>query len=256
LKRTIEAPNTMEPMDCIAYYRVSTQRQGESGLGLGAQKEAVERYVAAQHQRRLIAEFTEIESGRNSKRPEIHKAIAMGQARNARLVIAKLDRLARDVHFVTGLKKSGVAFVACDLPDANTLTINILAAVAQDEAERISTRIREALAVAKKRLAKKGLTLGGLRYLRSKKTGKPTKKLWDLGSVQPLAVAARQRNVAERNAPLIKTVKALRHDGLTLVEIGAELVNLGHKPPRNGQWHAAQVARLLGPKPTKKKRVR
>jgi DNA invertase Pin-like site-specific DNA recombinase len=245
----------MEAMDCVAYYRVSTQRQGESGLGLEAQEDAVKSYIARNHWRRPIGEFTEIESGRNSKRPKIHEAIALCKARNARLVIAKLDRLARDVHFVTGLKKSGVSFVACDLPDANTLTVNILAAVAQDEAERISTRIREALAVAKRRLAKEGRTLGGRRYLLNKKTGKPTKKLWDLGSVQPLAVAARKRNVAEHNAPLITTVKALRHDGKTLVEIGAELEGLGKHPPRGGEWHAAQIARLLGPKPTKKKRA-
>lgn len=237
MKRQAENQNTMGPMDCIAYYRVSTQRQGVSGLGLDAQKAAVKGYLAQDKRRHLAAEFEEVESGKNNKRPEIQKALTMCKARKARLVIAKLDRLARNVLFIAQLMETKVDFAACDLPEANPLTIHIMAAMAQHEAEAISKRTKEALARSKKQL-------GGRRYLLDK-NGKRTNKLWNPGSVAHLAVAARRRNVEERNAPLVTTVKALRHDGLTLVEIGAELKKLGHQPPRGGQWHPASVARLL-----------
>jgi DNA invertase Pin-like site-specific DNA recombinase len=228
----------MEAMECVAYYRVSTQRQGESGLGLDAQRDAVKRYIAGDQRRHPGPEFKEIESGKNSERPKIHEAIAYCKAHRAKLVIAKLDRLARNVLFIAQLMESKVDFAACDLPKANNLTIHIMAAMAEHEAEMISKRTKEALAKSKKKL-------GGRRYLLSKKTGKPTKKLWDLTSVRHLAIEARKRNAAERNAPLIKTAKALRHDGNTLAEIGAELKKLGHKAPRGGEWQPAQVARLL-----------
>ncbi len=109
----------------VAYYRVSTERQGESGLGLQAQREAVSRFVGASS---LLAEFTEIESGkRHTNRPELLNAIELSRRQKATLVIAKLDRLARNVHFISGLMETGVEFVAADTPQANRLTIHILA---------------------------------------------------------------------------------------------------------------------------------
>jgi DNA invertase Pin-like site-specific DNA recombinase len=140
--------------------------------------------------------------------------------------------------FIAQLMESKVDFAACDPPKANNLTIHIMAAMAEHEAKMITERTKAALKVAKEERRTK---LGGRRYLLSKKTGKPTKKLWDLTSVRHLAIEARKRN-----APLIKTAKALRHDGNTLAEIGTELKKLGHLPPGKGQWHPAQIQRLVG----------
>jgi DNA invertase Pin-like site-specific DNA recombinase len=134
----------------VAYYRVSTDHQGASGLGLNAQRQAVARHMATADQ--LLAEFTEIESGRrDTNRPQLHAALAQCRKRGATLLIARLDRLARNVAFIAGLMESGVDFVAVDMPQANRLTIHILAAVAEHEREMISQRTKAALAQAKAR---------------------------------------------------------------------------------------------------------
>jgi len=137
-------------MKYIAYYRVSTQRQGQSQLGLKAQRKAVERYISPD----LIHQsFTEIETGTNKKyRPILNEAIELCKKLDATLVIAKLDRLARNVNFVSSLMDSKVKFKAVDLPEANELTIHIMSAIAQNEAKVISTRIKEALAQSDKKL--------------------------------------------------------------------------------------------------------
>ena len=143
----------------IAYFRVSTQKQSSSGLGLEAQQEAVKRFLAG-GDRELVAEFQEVETGKGAnalaKRPTLRAALDACRKQGAVLVIAKLDRLARNVHFVSGLMESKVKFVACDMPEANELTIHIMAAFAEHEAQRISQRTKEALAVAKSR----GVILG------------------------------------------------------------------------------------------------
>ena len=137
-------------MKYIAYYRVSTKRQGESGLGLKAQKESVENYLSPEL---IDAEFTEIESGTaKGYRPKLIEAIQLCKKHDATLVIAKLDRLARNVSFISSLMDSKVKFLAVDNPHANPLTIHILSAVAQDEAQRISTRIKEGLGQSEKQL--------------------------------------------------------------------------------------------------------
>lgn len=137
-------------MKYIAYYRVSTQRQGQSQLGLKAQRKAVERYISPD----LIHQsFTEIETGTNKKyRPILNEAIELCKKLDATLVIAKLDRLARNVNFISSLMDSKVKFKAVDLPEANELTIHIMSAIAQNEAKVISTRIKEALAQSNKKL--------------------------------------------------------------------------------------------------------
>jgi DNA invertase Pin-like site-specific DNA recombinase len=142
----------------IAYHRVSTAQQGRSGLGLEAQRKAVEDYLNGGAWT-LLAEFTEIESGKRADRPELEKALAACRAHRAVLVIAKLDRLARDAHFLLGLQKAGVEFVAADMPTANRLTVGIMALVAEEEARMISARTKAALAAAKAR----GTVLGGAR---------------------------------------------------------------------------------------------
>ena len=141
----------------ISYLRVSTDRQGASGLGLEAQRKAVEDYLNGGSWK-LAAEYVEIESGkRSNNRPQLAGALAACKKHKAKLVIAKLDRLARNVHFISGLMDAGVEFVACDMPHANKLTIHILAAVAEHEREAISARTKAALAAAKAR----GKQLGG-----------------------------------------------------------------------------------------------
>src|SRR5215204_4702402 len=142
----------------VAYYGVSTERQGRSGLGLAAQRKAVEDFLNGGNWR-LVAEFTEVESGKHSDRPALAKAFQACRLRRARLVIAKLDRLSRDAHFLLGLEKAGVDFVAADMPTANRLTVGIMAMVAEEERRMISIRTKEALAAAKAR----GVKLGGFR---------------------------------------------------------------------------------------------
>lgn len=134
----------------ISYMRVSTLKQGKSGLGLEAQREAVSQYLNGGDWE-LVQEFVEVESGRKNNRPELEKAIRLCQAVGAMLVVAKFDRLSRDAHFLLGLQKAGIKFVAADNPQANELTVGILALVAQNEAEAISTRTKAALAAAKAR---------------------------------------------------------------------------------------------------------
>lgn len=147
----------------IAYYRVSRKVQGVSGLGLSAQKSSVEKYVAGQDGI-ILNEFTEIETGTNKKeRIEIHKAIQQAKNENAVLIIAKLDRLARNVNFVSSLMDSGIEFLAVDMPTANNFTIHIFSALAEQEARLISTRTKQALA----ELKKKGVKLGSPKNLTS-----------------------------------------------------------------------------------------
>src|SRR5262245_41996714 len=145
-------------MRLIAYFRVSTRKQGQSGLGLEGQAEAVDSFQK-QHNATIVANYKEVESGKRKDRPELLKAIAHAKRSKAVLVVAKLDRLSRNVAFLSALMESKVQFVCCDNPHATPLTIHILAAVAEDEAKRISDRTRAALAAAKMR----GTLLGSAR---------------------------------------------------------------------------------------------
>lgn len=138
----------------ISYYRVSTKRQGKSGLGLEAQKRAVNNFLRSEDE--LLKEYKEVESGSNNERPELMKAIKFSNENQVTLLIAKLDRLSRNVSFIYMLQDSKVDFVCCDLPDANSLTIGIMAVLAQDERERISHRTKVTLA----ELKAKGVKLG------------------------------------------------------------------------------------------------
>jgi len=184
-------------MDYIAYYRVSTAKQGLSGLGLDAQREAVEGYLNGNGSH-LVREYTEVESGKRNDRPQLAAALAECKRLKAVLVIAKLDRLARNVHFISGLMESGVDFVAVDMPTANRLTLHILAAVAEHEREMISQRTRAALAQAKLR----GVKLGGYRggdfrnHPRMKACAKFRAKI--LKTITPMLVAGfTQRRIVE-----------------------------------------------------------
>jgi DNA invertase Pin-like site-specific DNA recombinase len=203
----------------VAYYRVSTDRQGRSGLGLDAQREAVQRYLAAIGGQ-LIGEHTEIETGKRNDRPELGKALAAcRRRRGARLVIAKLDRLSRNVAFIATMMDSNVEFVACDNPHATRLTLHILAAVAEHEREMISIRTKAALAAAKAR----GKALG--RY-----------------GAETLAPA--HKAAAQARAEGLRSILA-ELAGQSTRAIAAELTARGIPTHRGGRWQAQSVANML-----------
>jgi DNA invertase Pin-like site-specific DNA recombinase len=215
----------------VAYYRVSTERQGQSGLGLEAQESAVLEYLNGGGWQ-LVGRFIEVESGKRNDRPELARALAACRRVGATLVIAKLDRLARNVAFVANLMESGVEFVACDFPQANRLTIHILAAVAEHEREMISQRTKAALAAAKAR----GVKLGNPNI---------TTEVQAKGAVAGLA--ARQRKAAARAADLQPVIARIQAAGATsLRAIAAELDARGIPAPRGGRWSATAVMRLVG----------
>lgn len=216
----------------IAYYRVSTERQGQSGLGLDGQRKAVADYLNGGSWA-LVAEFTEVESGKRSDRPQLAKALDAARRKKATLVIAKLDRLARNVHFVSGLMEAGVDFVACDFPTANRLTIHILAAVAEHEARAISERTKAALAVAKAR----GRKLGWSNPDR-KEGHREASMLGNEGA----------RRAADRFAAnVLPIVKQIQASGATSQRAIAEALNArGIRTARGGAWHASTVGNLLG----------
>jgi DNA invertase Pin-like site-specific DNA recombinase len=217
----------------IAYYRVSTKRQGQSGLGLDAQRESVAAHLARVHGK-LVAEVTEVEHGtrKGNHRPMLAAALAECRVHNATLIIAKLDRLARNVAFTSNLMESKVEFVAVDFPDANRLTIHILAAVAEHEAEMISTRTKLALAAAKR----KGAVLGGDRG--------------NCGSIYRKGAKAsakvRSDKARSRAVDLLPTIATIKAEGAaSLREIADGLNQRGITTPRKMQWSAVQVARVL-----------
>lgn len=213
----------------VAYYRVSTAKQGASGLGLEAQRMAVADYLKHTGGD-LVAEITEVESGTRNDRPKLAEALAACRVHKAVLVIAKLDRLARNAAFLLSLRDGGVEFVAVDLPTANRLTVGIMALVAEDEAERISARTKAALAAAKAR----GVKLGNPANLSNRITGSTH------GNERKAALADK------RAADLLPVVNDIRKAGATsLRAIAAELNTRSITTPRGGAWSAAQVMRLL-----------
>ena len=231
-------------MKTILYFRVSTAGQGRSGLGLDAQRAAVEAFCGHRGCN-VLAEYTEVESGKRNDRPELTKALHHAKITGATLVIAKLDRLSRNAAFLLTLKDSGANFVCADMPDANNLTIGIMALVAQQEREAISTRTSEALAAAKARG----------RYVKA--DGSP----WKVQRLGNPNGAAALRRAAKGNQAAIETVKAkaddhaadlrpvieaLREEGIvTLAPIAAALNAREIRTPRGGRWHPSSVANLL-----------
>ena len=228
----------------VSYIRVSTQRQGASGLGLEAQQEAVNQFLnGGQH--KIVAEFREVESGKRSdNRPELDKALAMCRIHRATLLVAKLDRLARNVAFVSALMESSVKFVAIDLPQANNLTVHIMAAMAEYEAKAISERTRVALAAAKAR----GKVLGGHRIWRHAPDG--VERPWKLGSVAKQGsvegVKARRRKRDRFVADIRPVIEEKQRQGYRSMREIAQALNSEATPaPRGGTWSATQVMRVL-----------
>jgi DNA invertase Pin-like site-specific DNA recombinase len=202
----------------IVYYRVSTQRQGQSGLGLEAQKHACAHYD-------IVAEYTEVESGKKSNRPELAKALAHAKKIGATLLIAKLDRLARNVHFITGLLEAGVPILCADMPEADRTFLQMAAVFAEWEGRRISERTKAALAAAKQR---------GTR----------------LGSPDPakggFATAGIRRDATAKVAPqAMPIITALRAAGQSLRAIASALNTADIPTAMGGKWHASSVRNLI-----------
>lgn len=214
----------------VAYYRVSTDQQGRSGLGLDAQREAVARH-AASCGGTVAATFEEVESGRRRDRPQLALALAECRLRRAVLLIAKLDRLARDAHFLLGLEKAGVEFLAADMPYANRLTIGVMALVAEEEARATSTRTKAALAAAK---------------ARGTKLGNPRLKPGDSATAAE-ARAAWSAAAARRAGEVRPYLDAAGRAGATtLQQLADALTARGVRTPRGGEgWRPWQVRRVL-----------
>jgi DNA invertase Pin-like site-specific DNA recombinase len=218
----------------IAYYRVSTQKQGRSGLGLEGQQAAVEGYVGA-NGAKIAKAYTEVETGKRADRPELAKALAHAKCIGATLVVAKLDRLARNVAFLSALMQSGVDFVAQDNPHANKLTIHILAAVAEDEAERISQRTKAALAAYRARGGLLGANLEQCRNL--------TPEAGRKGARAAGQVLRRQADEAYEH--LYPVMSQWRSEGRTLQGIADALNAEGYTTRRGRPWNHVQVKLVL-----------
>ncbi len=214
----------------VAYYRVSTARQGRSGLGLEAQQFAVRQYLNA-GAGVLLSEFTEIESGKKVDRAQLDAALAACRVRGATLVIAKLDRLARNVSFIASLMNSGVEFVAVDMPQANRFTVHIMAAMAEHEREMISQRTKVALAEAKRRGAQLGGNRGKLHLI--------------AGRGGEASARARRAVATQRAADLGPIIAKIELEGAESLRAVASALNQMNVPaPRGGAWGAGQVARV------------
>jgi DNA invertase Pin-like site-specific DNA recombinase len=216
----------------VAYERVSTARQGRSGLGLEAQRKAIDDYTAASGAQ-VLGRFTEVESGRRNDRPELDAALQLARLTGATLVIAKLDRLSRNAAFLLTLRDAGVRFLACDMPQANDLTVGIMALVAQQEREAISRRTKEALAAAKARGVKLGNPNGAAALRRAGKGGRALRE----------RMAANADSFAETLAPVISDLR--EHGCTTLRQIAAALNARGIQTRRGGRWHVSNVRNLL-----------
>lgn len=215
----------------VAYFRVSTEGQGKSGLGLEAQRQAV-RSLCAGRGWEVAAEHTEIESGKRADRPELAKALRHAKLTGAVLVVAKLDRLSRSVAFLSALQESGACFVAADMPEATELTVHIMAAVAQAERKAIGARTREALAAAKAR----GVRLGnpnGAAALRK------------AGKGNGASVAAIKAGADSFAADLREVLEDIRAGGCTSLAAIAGELNARHiRTARGGTWHPSSVRNL------------
>lgn len=216
----------------VCYLRVSTTKQGASGLGLSAQEQAVKQY-ASSIGGKITATFTEVETGKLNARPQLTQALHLAKVTGATLVIAKLDRLSRNAAFLMTLQDAGVKFVAADLPQANNLTIGIMALVAQQEAEAISKRTKEALQAAKRKGKVLGNPNGAAALLRAAKGN-------------TAALSAIKTKADSHAANLLPVLESLKAEGITsLGGIANALNTRGMLTPRGGIWHKTSVSNLM-----------
>jgi DNA invertase Pin-like site-specific DNA recombinase len=219
-------------MKYVAYLRVSTARQGQSGLGLEAQRAAISAAVL-QRNGAVLETFVEVESGKDNNRPELAKALHLAKVTGATLVIAKLDRLSRNAAFLLALQDSGARFIAADMPDANELTVGIMALVAQQERQAISKRTKEALQAARQRGQKLGNPNGAAALKRA-------------GRGNTAALDAVKASANTHAVALLPVIRQLRADGVSsLAALAEELNRRGILTPRRGSWHRSSVSNLL-----------
>jgi DNA invertase Pin-like site-specific DNA recombinase len=213
----------------IAYYRVSTEKQGRSGLGLEAQRKLVKEFCGDDWP--PVASYTEVESGKVNARPQLALALAECRRRKATLVIAKLDRLGRRLSFIAGLMDEDVPFVAADMPHADRFRLHLEAVIAEDERRRISERTKAALAAAKAR----GTKLGGYREGHGLTS-----------EVRAKAAAARTAKAVQDATGVLPAIEAIQRQGITSASgIARALNEQGITTPRGGQWQAVQVLRIV-----------
>lgn len=217
-------------MKYVAYYRVSTQKQGKSGLGLEAQQEMVRNFIR-QNGGQLVVEYQEVESGKDDERPQLIRAMRHAHVVGGKLLVGKLDRLSRDLHFITSLQKSHVDFIVADMPNCDSFTINIYGALAQRERKMISERTKAGLAAAK---------------ARGVKLGKP-ENLTTEASAKGRMLSKQQRTAnAEKFAGMVRPrIEELRNEGLSLRAIAAKLDSEHFKTARGGKWTAPSVRNIL-----------
>lgn len=226
--------------NCVAYYRVSTDKQGKSGLGLEAQKHAVETYLN-RNGWNLVKDFTEVETGKGRNalkvRPQLDQALKTAKKEKAILIIAKLDRLARNVAFISNLMESGVDFMACDIPNANKLTIHILAAVAEDEAVRISERTKAAFQQLKENLKNDDF----------REERKAKGKSLQIGNPQSAETLNKNRikNAASFAESMRPAMTEFKNRNMTQRQMVIELNNRQIKAPRGGEWSLTSVQNCL-----------
>ena len=215
----------------VAYLRVSTSKQGVSGLGLDAQNDSINKFTH-RTECKIIKTFKEVESGKKSFRPQLQEAIDLCEKEGASLLIAKLDRLSREVFFIQKLKKSGLKFVCADMPDATELTIDILSAVANEELRKVSTRTVEALAVAKK----KGVKLGANNKIVK---GALTKAI-------PKRIESQRKNQRRYVEFIGKHIKRWQKRNFSVKDMTEELIAMKVPTPRGSfKWQRIQVYRIL-----------
>jgi DNA invertase Pin-like site-specific DNA recombinase len=225
--------------EIIAYARVSTVKQGQSGLGLEAQKAAVEAYAASVGAR-IAALYVEVESGKVAERPELRKALAHARRNKAVLCVAKLDRLSRNLAFLAAVMDSGCEFAAADMPAANRFMLHVMAAVAEHEAKAISDRTKAALQATKAR----GTLLGSARP--GHWIGRERARLEGARIGAKASAEVRSKAAVDAYTDLVPAMKAYKAEGLSLREIAARLNADGHTTRRGKLWSPVQVARVLG----------
>jgi DNA invertase Pin-like site-specific DNA recombinase len=216
----------------VSYLRVSTDKQGKSVLGLEAQRQAVSDFLNGGCWD-LLQEYVEIETGKHADRPVLIEALHHCKVTGARLVIAKLDRLSRDLEFIARLQKSSIKFVCADMPEANELTIHLFAAIAQHERQAISTRTKAALAAAKARGSRLGNPNGAAAFRRA-------------GQGNSAAIAAVRQAADQHAADIMPVIADIRRSGTTSFKgIARELNRREIRTARGGAWHPATVRNLL-----------
>jgi DNA invertase Pin-like site-specific DNA recombinase len=224
--------------EVIGYLRVSTKKQGDSGLGLEGQKSAVEAY-ARQAGARVGAWYTEVESGKVADRPELARALSHARRNKATLCVAKLDRLSRNVEFLAKVMNSGCEFAAADMPAANRFMLHVMAAVAENEAAAISSRTKAALQAAKAR----GTLLGSARP--GHWDGREDARLAGAKIGTVAAAKARTQAANEAYNDLLPTVQTMKAEGLSLRAIAERLNGQGYSTRNGKPWNPVQVSRVL-----------